>query len=100
MVAPRAAAPLGIGRAGTGIDDLKGNRRSVASAAGLIVGTILVGTHELKAFTAAQIVVVVTWEAGPKLRVVVAIRSREISAQRGVSRVLAEIRVGLAEGWS
>jgi len=98
MVASRATAPLGIGRAGARIHDLKCDRRRVASLSGLVIGAVVLRAHELKALAAAQIVVVVAWKIRPELRVVVAVRGREIPAQRGGGGVLAEIRVGLAEG--
>ena len=97
MVAPRAAAPLGIGRAGTGIHDLKINGRRVAGFGRLVVGAVLLGANQLKAFAAAQIVVIVTGKIGPKLGVVVAVRGRKIPPQRDGRRVGAKIRVCLAE---
>ena len=97
MVAAGAAAPLGVGRAGTGVHDLKRDGGGIAGFSGLIVGAVLLRPHELEALAAAQVVVVVAWEAGPELGVVVAGRSREITVQCRIRGITTKIWICFAE---
>ena len=97
MVASRATAPFGIGGARAGIDNLKRDGRRVAGLSQLVVGAVILGTHELKTLAATQVVVVVARQTGPELRVVTAVGGGKVSTQCDVVRVTAEIRVRCAE---
>lgn len=78
--------PFSICRTWTAIDNLKDKRRRVASIVRGIKRAVGIRAHQLKALAAGEVVVLLCtgiqgWYHGPELRIVIAIRCREVASK-------------------
>ena len=97
MIAAGPTAPFRIRCTGTRIDDLNDDGGSIAGVAWFVLGAVLLSADQLEAFAATQVIVVVTGQIRPELRVVVALRSREITVQCRIRGITTKIWICFAE---
>jgi hypothetical protein len=86
-------APVKICLARAAIHNLQHDRRGVADFIGRVVGTVIIGAHELEALATREVVVPQAGKHGPELSVVVAVGCRDVASERDVGWVGAQIGV-------